>query len=240
MKNLKKLLLCGLVVFTLTGCMAKQQETVKIDKDKNVTFKISISMDDEMLNNILKIVNANPETDISDESKWEYLTSVADRYENWNKEKIDKDGYKGYVLTYNTKVHLDDLLMADEVNARYVFLSNPDISGSTLFKKDGDKYNSVMSVAPPDEYKSYIDGDISKYLDMKFSIILPNKPISSNADEISKDGKTLTWKITENKNIDLSFKVEKANIIVYIITILSFVALLSFIVVIPRIKKHNN
>jgi len=102
MKNLKKLLLCGLVVFTLTGCMAKQQETVKIDEDKNVSFKISISMDDEMLNNILKIVNANPETDISDESKWEYLTSVADRYENWNKEKIDKDGYKGYVLTYNT------------------------------------------------------------------------------------------------------------------------------------------
>jgi len=240
MKNIKKCFVLFLTIFVLTGCYSKQYETIKIDKEKNVSFKISISMDNEMIDNILKISSGSQNIEITDEDRWEYLSSVVDKYENWNKETLEENDYKGYILTYKSVLHLDDLLMNEELNGRYIFLSNEDVAGNSLFKKENDTYKSVMSVSPPEEYKTYLEDNISNYLDMKFIIELPNKPISSNADEVSKDGKRLTWNISEQKNIDFSFRIEKGNIYTYIIVFTSIVIFICFIILTFKRNKSNN
>ena len=72
---------------------------------------------------------------------------------------------------------------------------------------------------------------------MTFSIVLPNRSISNNADNVSKDGKTLTWNITESRNIDLKFEVKKISIIVYIILALIVIAFIVSLVFMIKRKK---
>ena len=45
--------------------------------------------------------------------------------------------------------------------------------------------------------------------DLTMTIDLPTKAISNNADKVSSDGRTLTWNLTEEKDIDFEFEFKK-------------------------------
>lgn len=237
MKKLRKVLLSLiLVILIVTGCSAKQYDVVKVDKDKNISLKSTIAMDDEMLESILKISSGDENTQVTDEMKWNYLDTVVEKYTDWDKEKYEQDGFKGYTLTYKDKINIDDLSTTEDVDARYIYLSNNEVKDSHLFKKENDVYKSIIKAQVPDEYDALYSNSDSNF-EMTFTLILPNKSISNNADNVSKDGKTLTWNVKKASEIDVEFKIEKTSIVVYIIIAIIIVA---FIVsIIFMIKKRK-
>lgn len=238
MKKLRKVLFSIFAVIILvSGCAARQYDVVKIDRDKGVYLKTTIAMDDELLENILKISSGDDSTNITDEMKWNYLDSVVEKYTDWNKEKYEQDGFKGYTITYKDKINLDDLSTTDDVDARYIYLSNNEVKDSHLFKKTNDTYKSIIKVQPPEEYEALYNSESQGSFEMTFTLILPNRAISNNADNISRDGKTLTWNVKEAKDIDVEFKVEKTNIFVYIIIVLIVIAFIVSLVFMIRRKK---
>ena len=236
MKRVYRLLIIILVLVSLTGCSVKRRDVVTIDKNKNVSFELTIALDDELLENILKVANSDKNMRISDEDKWNYLENAVDKYEDWTKERYSENGYKGFRLKYNKIVRLDDILMDNDIDAKYVFLSNINVRENKLFKLKDDVYTSIMQVSPPREYEALSDGE-SGTLDMSFTIKLPNRPISSNADNTSKDGKTLTWNINELKDVELQFRFENNTIYLYIIVIILFI--IFGISLIFMIKRKN-
>lgn len=236
MKRVYRLLIIILVLVSLTGCSVKRRDVVTIDKNKNVSFELTIALDDELLENILKVANSDKNMRISDEDKWNYLENAVDKYEDWTKERYSENGYKGFRLKYNKIVRLDDILMDNNIDAKYVFLSNINVRENKLFKLKDDVYTSIMQVSPPREYEALSDGE-SGTLDMSFTIKLPNRPISSNADNTSKDGKTLTWNINELKDVELQFRFENNTIYLYIIVIILFI--IFGISLIFMIKRKN-
>ena len=85
---------------------------------------------------------------------------------------------------------------------------------------------------------------------------LPEKPTSNNADEVSSDGKTLTWNIEKNTDIEFEFnfkdsdkksdddkKDSDSNLLMYILigggALLLIVAVVIIIVVVTSNKKKN-
>lgn len=74
--------------------------------------------------------------------------------------------------------------------------------------------------------------DYAKVSEYTFTLTLPNKPIASNATEVSKDGLTLTWKLdpTNNNEVNFSFKM-KNKVLTTIILVIGGIILLFGIVV---------
>ena len=238
MKKLRKIMFSLIaVVILVSGCAAKQYEVVKIDRDKGVSLKTTIAMDDELLESILKISSGDESTQITDEMKWNYLDTVVEKYSDWTKEKYEQDGFKGYTITYKDKINLDDLATTEDVEARYIYMSNNEVKDSHLFKKTNDVYKSIIKVEPPEEYEALYNNESKGNFEMTFTLILPNRSINNNADNITRDGKTLTWNIKEAKDIDVEFKIEKTSIVTYIIIALIIVAFIVSLVFMLKRKK---
>jgi len=176
----------------------------------------------------------------SDKERWEYLEkdddSLKEPPEGFKSEKYDKDGFKGYV--YSKEVGTIDDVTKESAKERYNILGDEssddkedkddeDSEGSsgnvdvetllkeTLFTKKGNVYKSNMTIKSEDSssYDQYKSAGAA--LDLKFVLELPNKPISNNATEVSKDGKTLTWDLTKNSDIDVEFKLGN-NTLLYV------------------------
>ena len=175
----------------------------------------------------------------TDEERWNYLndgdSQLSDAPEGFKSEKYEKDGFKGYV--YSKEVGTIDDVSKESATERYNLLSSDkedakkddkkeDDSSSdvdmnsllkeTLFIKKGNKYTSNMTL------KSEDSADMSSYeqygasFDLKFVIELPNKPISNNATEVSKDGKTLSWDLLKGGDINVEFSLGGSNILLYV------------------------
>lgn len=234
MKRLNKLVLSIIIMVTiLTGCSAQEYHELKIEKDKNVTIKTTIGMDDELLDSILKLSVGNKDREITDDMRWSFLDTIVNEYDSFNKERYEKDNYKGYILTYKERITLDDITSLTSQEERYSFISNI-IKGSNMFIKNNNVYKSNIKVQVPDEYSAINNNESNGNFDMTFTLILPNSSISNNADIVSDKGRSLTWNITDSKNIDVEFTIKNTKLLLIIVIIIGVIFIISLIFMIKR------
>jgi hypothetical protein len=218
----------------LTGCSFKREDALTINKDKKVNYSFVITMDDELIDMAIRTEKEDVE-DISEDMRWKYVDNeLTTLYQNWNKEKIDNDGIKGYKFTSPEELDIDELV-SDNFEGRYVLGSAPTFKEGKLFTKKDDVYTSFFKIDIDEELESNFNNQ--DQISIKLVVELPNKSISNNASDVSKDGKTLTWNITKSTDIDFSFKFEKNNYMV--IAIIGGICLLALSLVFILIKNKN-
>ena len=153
----------------------------------------------------------------------------------WEYEDYDKDNYKGYILT-KRDVDLENLSEA---------VANKDMASSFptdkfTVKKNGSKYTLLW-----DLHETYSDEETTQGFDYlassggyaKFVLKLPKEPISTNAQEISDDGKTLTWNLVnlgEDRTVEATFQLKNWGPYIGLIAIAGLAVILGVVSVILR------
>ena len=241
----KLLLLCG-VALILSGCAIKGDFKLGINSDKNVDFGITLAYDDELIEALMSMGSTDETSEVTeytDEQKWEFVDTLfvsedgsSPESLGFTGERYQEEDYKGY--TYTKNVGDIDSITADDAsfNLTSDYL---EISESKLFAKNGDNYVSKITFTPAEETEGYqIESNIT------FTVTLPNKPISHNADSVSEDGKTLTWELTTNsqETIDFEFNFSSFPLIPVIIgaAVLLVIIIVVIVIVIKGKKGPKN
>ena len=215
-RKIKGIVLILVAVLLVTGCTMKENLNMKISSNKDVKASIIIAMDDEMIDAMISMNESgslNPDESqkktYTDEERWKYLESDDSALEvpdDFTTKRYEKDGFKGYVAVKN--LGSIDNLSTTEAGERQNIVSDSDdeFFAGKLFIKDGTKYSSNMKIDLGDEAQ-----DMSSYesygavFDLKLVIEFPKVPFSHNAEEVSSDGKTLSWNLLNSKDVDFTF-----------------------------------
>lgn len=259
-KSVKFLMLAVMFVTLLTGCQMKEQFSMKITSDKELNYELIIAMDEEFINGMLSMKNgmsslsALDEEDSSDadeytsEDQWKYLEETIlsnNKVKNGLKyRKYEEEKFKGYIFTIISG-NLDDYTKDSDSRVDIISLTNSgDFSDAVLFTKSGEKYISNMKydITKDDSYNELSSSGYMSTGDMfkaELTISLPNKAISNNASEVSKDGKTLTWDlVNKSGDIELKFNLSKSsNTIIYVVAGVACVVVAGALIVLT--KKKN-
>ena len=225
-RKVKSLLLLFIAVIVITGCTMKENLNMKISSSKDVKASVIIAMDDEMIDTMISMQksgempsSSTEKKTYTDKERWEFLESddsVIDVPDDYTTEKYDKDGFKGYIAEKNLG-NIDKLSTSEAVERQNIISDDEDeFFEGKLFIKDGNTYSSNMKIDFSEEsqevssYESY-----GAAFDMKLVIEFPRVPLSHNAEEVSTDGKTLSWNLLKSQDVDFTFdfsedgKVEK-------------------------------
>lgn len=220
MKKLKVVVSLCVMMLLLSGCKMKVEYDMTIKNNKSMNFSIITALDNELIDGMLSMENGNGEqSSFTDEQRWEVLENdLNDSEDGENPEdygfsvsKYEEGEYKGYQFT--KKIDNIDEISGDVANFE---LSNyQNISDSIVFVKNGETYKANFVLSSEEQSSSTQGYDIG--IEMKYVVTLPNKPISHNATEVSKDGKTLTWNLlnADSQNIEFEFTL-KDNTMLYI------------------------
>ena len=201
MDRLFKVLTIFLVVIFLCSCSVKNDNSITISKDGKVNYSVLIGIDRQLLASLKNnnVLDENNNIDISD-----YVSAnMKDGYlDGFKKEKYSDNEYIGNKYTYVYE-SIDDV--TSSIGSKvYINDNNSDeLLGKDLFTKNNDVYsaNLIYSLVDKDEY------DEVNFINT-FSVNLPRRNVSNNADKVVNSGKTLIWNIKngEEKNIKFSFK----------------------------------
>ncbi len=222
MKEMKKLVWCALlpclIVVFLCGCEMKEQVIMDITKDKKVSVSTVAAMDDEMIDQFIKMQQSDAtessasDEEITDEQRWAYLESDADsetaNAEEGKPERYDDGTHKGLKRT-KEPVKLDELVAESPDTPRAnVFAETPEIEKAGFFKKGKNYVSNLCATFEEGELDKIKQNSDKISIKMEFVVTLPSKPLSHNATSVSEDGKTLTWDFStmESQNIDFTFK----------------------------------
>ncbi len=237
---MKKLLLLCSVALILSGCAVKGDFKLGINSDKTVDFGVTIAYDDELIEVLMtNSEEASEEVEYTEEQKWEFIDSMFDDEEDnsyesagFTSERYQEGDFKGYTYSKN----LGDIESVTAENASFNLTDDSqDLASAKFFTKNGDNYVSKITFVPVEETDTYqIDSSFT------FTVTLPTKPISHNADNVSEDGKTLTWNLVADsqKNIDFEFNFSSFPLIPVIIGVaVLLVIIIIIIVVVTKGKK---
>lgn len=249
MRKFKMLWIFSIVVLA-TGCV-KMDVTMDIKKDKSMDLKIT-----EAISNSLMQTKGN-DSILSAKNKAKM------EKEGYKVEKYSENGMTGVTVTKEYK-NIDDLSDTKDVKGDLSLKK----SGSKLFtikkglfkntyiaklkSSDSNSVNSQMNSSTTindDNEDSSINItnngssiDYTKFMssmDMKFKITLPYKPISNNATEVSKDGKTLTWDLLKHKG-SIEFKFSLYNMTcIYICVGVGIILVAAVVVTIVLLNKKK-
>ena len=105
-----------------------------------------------------------------------------------------------------------------------------------MFQKRGNNYFTEFSAGEPVDTSDTEGYDIT--YNVKYIVNLPNKAISHNATEVSEDGKTLTWDLTQSLDtISYEFAFSNNTVMYIIIGVLVVCAVVAFVLL--NKKKKN-
>ena len=215
-RKIKGIVLLLVAVLLVTGCTMKENLNMKISSNKDVKASIIIAMDDEMIDAMISMKESgslNPDESekktYTDEERWKYLESDDSALEvpdDFTTKRYEKDGFKGYIAEKNLG-SIDNLSTTEAVERQNIVSDSDDeFFVGKLFIKDGTKYSSNMKIDLGDEAQ-----DMSSYesygaaFDLKLVIEFPKVPLSHNAEEVSSDGKTLSWNLLKSQDVDFTF-----------------------------------
>lgn len=215
-KTLKTIIALVITASMLVGCTMRENIGLSITNNGNVTLKMVMAMDDEMIDAMITMKEDPSATEAktyTDEQRWAFIESddnsiSSDIGDEFKKERYTKDNFKGIQASQELG-KLADISGTSATKRVNIFDSTEgsDFSNQVLFIKDGDTYKSNMTIDLGKEAS-----DMSGYqqmgaaFELKFVLELPSKPISHNATEVSSDGKTLTWDLLTAKDIEVEFK----------------------------------
>lgn len=258
MKSVKKILLILVGVLLLSGCTFKNTNNMSIDKEGKFDYSFTVTLDKDTLTTIIQSENENAE--ITDEAMLKYMDNMNYPFlEGLEKTTVSDDEYIGYKYSYNID-HIDKLSdeKTNQVNLNF-YSQTQKLKDLKLFKKIDNKYqaNFVFNlnneeiltksddITPSDDIATTTDDkiDLNKInFITEFSVTLPYKALTHNAESMTNEGKTLNWSIDVNKNetVKFTFSLLHIELIKQIALIIgSVIILLALMLVIARKKKKK-
>lgn len=258
MKSVKKILLILVGVLLLSGCTFKNTNNMSIDKEGKFDYSFTVTLDKDTLTTIIQSENENAE--ITDEAMLKYMDNINYPFlEGLEKTTVSDDEYIGYKYSYNVD-HIDKLSdeKTNQVNLNF-YSQTQKLKDLKLFKKIDNKYqaNFVFNlnneetltksddITPSDDIATTTDDkiDLNKInFITEFSVTLPYKALTHNAESMTNEGKTLNWSIDVNKNetVKFTFSLLHIELIKQIALIIgSVIILLALMLVIARKKKKK-
>lgn len=175
----------GLMVSVMSGCV-RMAVGLDIREDGSADISYEAGVSNELYEMLARGGEENPFDDIKQQAQ-EY---------GYTLQEYDKDGYKGVILRRS----VDDLEQAS--------LSDPYIEGISFKKEKGVlKYIMRLSgdIGSVQSLKQNIgdeQADLSQF-DIKLTVTAPYPITSSNAQQVSEDGRTATWDLMTAETIDM-------------------------------------
>ena len=206
---LKTTIAAIMAVAVLAGCTMKENVGIKIGSDKKVSASVTIAYDKEFIDGLISM-NGTSADAITEEMRWEAAKSEDDM-EGFTATKVTEEGMYGYVFT--KELGNIDTLSTEDSTAERVNFSDDDFFTSKMFIKDGNKYKSNMKIKMDDNSASQVSQiqQGNGTIEIKLVIELPNKAISNNANEVSEDGKTLSYDLLKTSDVDFEFSFDSAE-----------------------------
>ena len=258
MKSVKKILLILVGILLLSGCTFKNTNNMSIDKEGKFDYSFTVTLDKDTLTTIIQSENENAE--ITDEAMLKYMDNINYPFlEGLEKTTVSDDEYIGYKYSYNVD-HIDKLSdeKTNQVNLNF-YSQTQKLKDLKLFKKIDNKYqaNFVFNlnneeiltksddITPSDDIATTTDDkiDLNKInFITEFSVTLPYKALTHNAESMTNEGKTLNWSIDVNKNetVKFTFSLLHIELIKQIALIIgSVIILLALMLIIARKKKKK-
>ena len=184
--------------------------------------------------------SSDPDGDVqkeyTDEDRWAYIEKqvfegIKDKdYERY--ETTDAKGihWMGFTIKKPAK-NIDDISSATQPSERVNIYGPSDAEWEgALFYKSGKNYvsNMMVDVSEDEDFSSIKENNEGMDISMLVVVTLPTKVISSNASEVSEDGKTLTWNLMEmeDPNIDFEFDLHPFPTTIVLLAVLGVVVLL--------------
>ncbi len=212
MKRLSKIITMLLVVFLVTGCVRRK-----------INMNISRNGEIELTAIIAYADSANMTVSESDKAKYK---SNGFKVEDYN-----QDEYKGVKISKKFKISE----VSSDSEVKFSLKDLEETAKPIMFQKIGNKKYKANFVL--DTRTS--DGQSGSGVDISYTVTLPNKPISHNANSV--DGNTLTWTadLGEEKAINYEFSLGGISTSLIIIGIIVVAAVAIVIVVIVMGKKNK-
>lgn len=230
----------------LCGCVRSNTSMV-INKDKSMSITLDLMLNEYSRKNYGDLLNKR-----TDELKKNGFTIKT----------ISEEFYGGYSITkkykniddtiYEGKDSVDISKFTDDKFNDKIFTVKKGLFYNTYyanFEFDSllSKYNNVIESIEKkaetgdeeSETKEEINFSGAEYT---FSVSFPDRPMTSNATKISKDGKTLTWKLNqaENSSVKFSFKMINKLIVVIAISLGAIVFAIIIYILVKKIKKKRS
>lgn len=230
----KKIILLFLVLFMLSGCV-KSTTTMKIHPSKSIDFEsiFLVSKDVENGNVLDKIDNSK-------------LVS-----NGYNISTVDEKDYKGVKLTKRyfsidrvSDSNIDQVVISD--------LLKGTMKDSKLFKVEKSFFKNTYYADFYYRLASEIYANGGENVDLssdkmitldsemfyKFILEVPYGTIQNNANEVSKDGNTLTWNLNRSQDTHIKFTFTMLNLTnIYIVAGVSILLLIVIIIIVVKVIK---
>ncbi len=229
--TLKKIILI-IVCFILCACSVKNENTLTIDENGKVKYNVLIALDKSLVESLVKtnIIKTTKNEDIGD-----YVSkNLKDDYlDGFIKTEYKDEEYVGNEYLYEVD-NLEEVTTDSNVA---VILNKNSIVNTKLFTKKNGIYNANFLYNLNDKY-NYENVDFEN----TFTVNLPVKALSSNADTVLNDGKTLVWNIKNGESKAINFKFTFQNVKSYIslgLIIFDIIIIIIFIVILIVRRKRK-
>ena len=220
-KTLAVVIVLAMTVFCFTGCV-RFRTTMSIKGNGKADLAVIYAYHEELI----------------DDDVRESLEEVAESFEDdgWTADDYEKGDYEGYLFSMNN-VKVKDF---EEVFNADCF-EDLDL-GEFVLTQSGSTYtiewetNAIQDV----EEEGITSDDLSEYGGfMEVVIELPSPAKDDNATKVSKDGKTLTWNLFEEDDVEVTFTLVNAGAIIAIIAIVAILISAAIVVVLILLLKKK-
>ncbi len=230
MKKVLKNLLIIIICFVVCACSVKNENTITIDKNGKFTYNVIVAFDKSLIETLIKtdIIKTNKDVEkyINDNIKDNYL-------DGFTKKEYSNEEYVGNEYVYEVD-NIDNISTTSNIA---VILNKNSVVGTNMFKKKDGVYRANFLYNLNDKY-NYKDVDFLN----TFTVNLPVKALSSNADQILNDGKTLVWNIKNGDSKAINFQFSFDNIkssVSYGFIIIDVLIIAVFVIVLIKRKREN-
>lgn len=265
MKKIGNLILAICSLFLLSGCM-KHNVSMTINKDKSMDLEIIYAIDVDQIEGMMNSFNDTTDdsemldetlddsNDIDDDDMDEAFTpsSIDTEEEKKALEKrgykvveYDNDGYKGIKATLRID-NIDNVSVEEDLKVKLSDILDENFDDEEFFtvKKGFFKNtyiaNFVYEKAGEDSSSNPIT-NLSN-LDIKYTVTLPDKSISNNADTVREN--ELSWDISLDKTTNIEYSFEMLNTTNILITVggigVLLLVVIIVIIVLASKKKHKD
>lgn len=188
------------------------------------------------------IEDSEEENSQFDAKSYKFLEEKGYKVEEYTEET--ENGTLTGVKVSKTFDNIDDITKETEKKIDFVtFFEEEGFDDSQIFTKSGSNYKGMFTFDFSQDAEEGMDfSQYDSYFDIQYKITLPSKVISSNATNVSEDGKTLTWDLSYGKlnEVNFEFSFGKDNTMLFIIIgAVAGVAVIGVVVFLLMKNKKN-
>lgn len=240
MNKLFKVLSIITIMIMISGCSLDVNGDMEIKENGNFKYEVDVIFDKELINNVINLSNYNGVyKNNSDKEIEEYLNNKVNikYYEGFNKKIIINEDNAEIIYSYS----INDINDISDNNKKEVILndfnSEEEFKNIKIFTKIKDKYyGNFKYISNVNDNDNIVDYNIT------FKVNLPYRVSSSNADDVSSDGKSLKWNInsSSDKDIDFSFKLKGRDLLKMIVfSVIDMVLIAGITTLIIRNRRES-